>query len=435
MTPAALAGMVKDQLKELTGCTAEQFKEQRLDILRLKEAAEAPQRTATQDLALSSMPPNYLRKARHVIASDPGKGMGLMFARMARCLALSKLKSTSGPQVDARDVAKTEYDDPDLAKAIDDIGQQQTQLKTLTANAGTAGGFLVPNEYATEMIELLRAEAVMRGAGIRVVPMRTGTMSMPRQSGAATAGYGGEAANITSSQITVDQLQLMQRKLTALTPVSNDLLRESNPAADAIVRDDLVKVMALREDLGFIRDDGTSNKPKGLRYRTATANINHRTAASPPATLAEITSDLFAQPRLLHTANVKLKNPFWIMHARTMWNLRSKRDSLGNLVFDPEMRTGKLLGFPYFVENQIPTNLTVNSVTNSSEVYFAEATELLIGDTLSLAIEVFPGGAYYDGSAVQSGISQDLTIIRAIAQHDFIMRHPQGCAIIDNVDW
>jgi len=41
-------------------------------------------------------------------------------------------------------------------------------------------------------------------------------------------------------------------------------MRYADPAVDAFVRDDLVKVIALREDLAFILGDGTQDTPRGF---------------------------------------------------------------------------------------------------------------------------------------------------------------------------
>ena len=51
-------------------------------------------------------------------------------------------------------------------------------------------------------------------------------------------------------------MNLVARKLTAMVPVSNDLIRRSPIGVEEIVRDDLVQTIARREDLAFLRGDG-----------------------------------------------------------------------------------------------------------------------------------------------------------------------------------
>ena len=110
------------------------------------------------------------------------------------------------------------------------------------------GGFLVPEEYSTELIEYLRPLSVIRSMNPVIVPMPVGSISIPAMTGGATAEYIGEGSNIAVSQPAFGQIKLTWKKLATLVPISNDLIRFSSPQADAIVRDDLVAAMAQRED-------------------------------------------------------------------------------------------------------------------------------------------------------------------------------------------
>lgn len=425
MTATELAGEIQSAIEQFTGMKASEFAEWRKATDEAKKAGDAVRREHTADLVAHSMPAPYAKSAASMIRRDRHKGVGFRMGAFLRAFAASKQENRT-----VEDQAKSW----DMGWMADDISQARAQAKSLTANALSAGGAIVPNEYVDEIIELLRAQAVVRDCGCVEMPLKTGTMTLPRQSAAATATYVGEALNITSSQPAFEQIQLLQRKLASVVPVSNDLIRQSDPAADQIVRDDLVRVMALREDLAFIRGDGTSNTPKGLLNRASSSNQFARTQASPPqSTLSEITNDLFTSLQNLLGANVPIVRPAWLMASRTAIGLRRLRDSLGNLVFDPEMRNGTLMGFPYRISNQIPINL--GSGTNKSEVYFFEATQAIIADTLSMELTVVPNGAYFDGTAVQSGISQDLTVIRAISAHDFALRHDKVASVINTVDW
>ena len=152
-------------------------------------------------------------------------------------------------------------------------GDQHPVTKALVAGVGGSGGYIIPPEYINEIIELLRAKAVVRKSNPRTMPMPRGTMTLPAQTAAATATYSGEATKIAVSQQKVGQIIASYKKLTALVPISNDLMRYADPAADAFVRDDLVKVVALREDLAFITGDGTANTPRGFLSRSKAAGL------------------------------------------------------------------------------------------------------------------------------------------------------------------
>jgi HK97 family phage major capsid protein len=139
-------------------------------------------------------------------------------------------------------------------------------------NVGTAGGILVPEQLSREIIGYLRNISVIRGH-VRSLQFK-GSMVIPSVEQGTTASYLSEIADDNAQDLTLGQHRLTERKLRALVAVSNDLLRNSDPGADAAVRDDLANALAEGENLAFIRGQGLNNSPKGLRYWALAANVN-----------------------------------------------------------------------------------------------------------------------------------------------------------------
>lgn len=301
--------------------------------------------------------------------------------------------------------------------------------KALQATTFGDGGALVPEEFSDELIEFLRQQVVVRRMGARVIPMSATTLDMGRQNTSATATYEAEGVNITASQLGTDQVKLVARKLVALTPISNDLIRRAAFAADALVRDDLTGAAAERADLAFIRGDGTSNTPKGIRNIVDAANV----FASAGTTTANIIDDLGRAAREVQESQVPMRKRGWLFSSRTEWDLRTLLDANSNFVFRDEMNGGNLLGFPFAFTDQIPN--TLGGGSDESEVYFAEFSDLVIGEALGVQVEVFPGGTYDDAGTLRSGISRDETVVRLITEHDFNMRHTDTAAVITGVQW
>lgn len=298
-------------------------------------------------------------------------------------------------------------------------------VKALAAGSASAGGFIVPPEYSSDIIDLLYNRTAVRQLGARVVPMQ-GTVSVPKLTGGGTAYYTGENANITPSEQTFGMLNLTAKTLAALVPISNSLLRWSSPSADSIVRDDLVTQMAVREDLAFIRGDGVSNTPKGIRYWINTTNAFGTAGTS----LANQTTDLGGAVLKLENANVPMTTMGWMMAPRTWNTLMTQRDTNGNYAWREEMVNGRLWGWPFVRTNQIPTNLGGGSET---ELYLVDFAQAVIGESTDLVVDASSEAAYYDGSAVQAAFSRDQTVIRVIAQHDFGMRYDLGAAVVTAV--
>jgi len=319
-----------------------------------------------------------------------------------------------------------------MAKAHGDKSIVEAWEKAMTSDVFASGGALVPPEFAAGIIDKLYATAVMRSLGVTVMPMNTGSLTMPFISTGASAAYvGQEGDNISKSELGTGQLQLSDKKLAALVPMSNDLLRNGGPAADRIVRDNMVRELRLVEDVAFIRYDGTSGKPKGLRYWAQTT-FGASGGASPTA--AQVAADLYQAMQSLEDLNVPLQGCAWAMAPRTKYLLASLLDGNNNYIYRDEIARGELLGYPLGVTTQIPKNLGTGS--DESEIYFFNAPLCVIAENENLMLEAFPGGAYYDGSAVQSGISRDETPIRAIALHDFgCQQRGQEVAVITGVQW
>ena len=329
-----------------------------------------------------------------------------------------------------RALAAARGDTQKAAYIAENVFRDGVVAKALYESNPTAGGFIVPPQFATEIIELLYAQAVVRKAGARVMPMNSNVLNIPKLASGAQANYIGENQNIPATEQRFGQITLTAKKLAALVPISNDLIRDANPRADAIVRDDLVNAMALREDLAFLRDDGTNNKPKGILYWTDAGN---KFDANTTVTAQNVIADLGKAVRLVRASNSKMTRCAWVFSPRTEYFLLTLVDGTGKFIFRDEMAQGKLLGYPYFVTTQIPENLGQNG--NATEIYFGDFMDAVIGENEELIIEVSTEATYHDGTNLVSAFAMDQTVIRAIARHDFALRHEKSFAVIQNVTW
>lgn len=364
--------------------------------------------------------PAMARKKDH--STDPS----LVIGGIARMLAAGQ-----GSVINARSYsAEIMGDRHPVTQAL--YGDSKT--RALMASVGPSGGFLVPPDYVAELIEVLRPMTVVRDSGPRMIEMPRGTMQMPRQTQAATATYGGETTAIPVSQQSTGQIVATYKKLTALTPITNDLMRYSDPGVDALVRDDLAKVIARREDLAFIRGDGTQDSPKGFK----TFALASQTIASTAAyTLTTAAQELGGALNKIESANIPLDGEglVWIMAPRTKNYLLNVQNSNGFYVYREEMTQMKtLLGVPFKTTTQIPINLTVGGNSDCSEIYLVAMKEAMLFDSMRLELAVSREGTYTDANNnLVSVFQSDQTLIRAIAEHDFHMRHDEAIAVITGV--
>jgi HK97 family phage major capsid protein len=337
-------------------------------------------------------------------------------------------------------------------------GFETGQRKALAAGIGPSGGFIVPPDYVNEIIELLRPRAVVRAANPRSMPMPRGTMTLPSQTAAASANYGSETGKIAASQQQLGDIVASYKKLTALVPVTNDLMRYASPAADAFVRDDLTKVIALREDLAFLTGDGTADSPKGFlgfanNYVAngggtvgkwlATGNSTYASGgnfitSNESYSLTTVANELGGLVNKLDAANVPDIKRRWFFNPRIFNYLNNLLNSLGVYVYRDELGRGTLLGYPFSKTTQIPVNLydTTGAQTTGTFIFLVEMDDAILLDSMSLELAVSREGTYYDTTGtLQSAFQKDQTLIRAIAEHDFQMRHLPSIAVDQGVIW
>lgn len=383
---------------------------------------------------------------------------GLTTSRGLRAVACAKIFAAAGRSlVGARELAVASFGERHPIVRAFEL-RRDPVTRALVTSVGASGGFIVPPDYMNEIIELLRPKAVVRSSNPRVIPMPNGTMTMPSQTQAATASYGSEIQKIAASQQTVGQIIASFKKLTALVPVTNDLMRYADPAADAFVRDDLVKVVALREDLAFLIGDGTQATPLGFlafanRFAITVggsagvfSSVANSTAAvggnfitsNETYTLATAAQELGGLVNKLDTQNVEDTRRVWFMHPRSYNYLFNVQNSLGVYVFRDELMTGKLLTYPVKRSTQIPINIhdATGAQVDCSFIILAEMDEAMILDSMSLELAVSREGSYVDaGGATVSAFQNDQTLIRAIAEHDFQIRHDAAVAVSQFVRW
>lgn len=288
-------------------------------------------------------------------------------------------------------------------------------LKALSVSAPSDGGFLIPEQYATEIIPLLRNKAVVRGMGARSLPLTNGNLNIPQMLGGASSYYLGENMDAKASQPSFGNMRLSAKKLVTLVPISNDLIRSTSPEADRMIRDDMVKSMALREDWAALYGKGTEYEPRGIAN---TKGITTKTLNDLPS--SDNMGDFVGT---LMTKNIDWTSVGWIFNGY-IWNLLYHlKTTTGAYLHRAELDAGKFLGFPYKVANQIPIGADAKGLT---DIFFGDFSEFMIGEEMGLELMASNEATYMAGGQLVSAFSQDQTVIKMTAKHDFGVRHPEG---------
>jgi HK97 family phage major capsid protein len=451
MTPEQIAKMIEDGLAKAALAAAAK---QKADAEAVKAAEEAK---AAEELKIQAKVDEAVSKimgdargqrsapfqASGVEVGDRAsrKEKGLDFARFIKAKAVAALDKKS-----IVDVVK-EWNEKSPGMGYGEFA------KALSSASFSGMGSLVRQEWASDFIELLRNTAVLRQAGAQVI---TGGQRLvfDGQAAGGTAYWGGETSNITASNPTTNQpLALSAKKLTALCPIPNDLLRNTTISADQFVLKDLGRVVSLEEDVQFIYGNGTSGKPMGIALQLASGNSYAMAALGVAAvpTVLEMKKEIDKALKVMELANAPMTDVAIFSSPSPKAAILDAVASSGdgsNMLEMEYTRSKTLRGKKAFFTNQITEtgvggggtsgtgSLTTNgNAVKQSDLLFFDMSEVIILDSLNLEAEVFPNGHYYNGSTVVSGISTDQSVVRLIKETDIGLRHNVSGVRVYNVTW
>jgi HK97 family phage major capsid protein len=147
----------------------------------------------------------------------------------------------------------------------------ETRAMSVTGDSGNYGGAYVPTEHSG-FISALRPMLKVAAAGAMVMDGLTSNIAIPRQAAASTASWQSETATLDQSTPTVDQLELIARRVGAYTVLSKQLLLQGSPDVEKLVRNDLLAACATALDAAAINGAG-SPAPTGILGTSGIGNV------------------------------------------------------------------------------------------------------------------------------------------------------------------
>ena len=267
-----------------------------------------------------------------------------------------------------------------LERGIDiSLVRQRAQRDVSVAMSG--GAYLVGTENIG-FIEMLRNRSVAFRMGVRRLTGLQGNVTIPKQTGAATAYWlASETTGPTESQQTFVQVGLSPHTAGAYTEISRQLLLQSSPGVEGIVSDDLAKVVALAVDLAVLRGSGGEGQPRGI---VNTGSIGSVTGTSMDAAdVIEFQTDVAG-------SNITPIRPGYVTTASAAGLLMSRPE----LVTTGQTRLwmgniwdGSMFGIPAMTSQQM-SDLTM---------LFGDWQECVVGEWGVLEVEVNPYASFAAG--------------------------------------
>lgn len=267
------------------------------------------------------------------------------------------------------------------------------------AGGGTAGGYLVSTDHMPQsFIELLRSKMLMLKAGVRVMSDLVGNPSIPRQDGASTGYWISEGQPPTKSQLTLGQLQMSPKTCGARTEFTRQLLIQSAPSIDQLVKSDIAEVLARTVDAAIINGSGSNGEPTGFLNTTGVSAIS------------KVGSDFAWADAVAFNTAFRNSNapgtPSWLANP-TVLGVLETRPKIGSTFPVYLLENGKLNGFGIDYSTAFP----------SSTITFGDYSTIILGEWGILEIEANKYGSTFGAGGIE---------VRGLHMVDVAVRYPQA---------
>lgn len=127
-----------------------------------------------------------------------------------------------------------------------------------------SGGAVVPTNWMLPVIELLRNKTVLNRVGMRTMPGMTGNVILPRLEAPSTAYSVAEIQAVAASQQVLGQLTATPHRVAAEVDYSKQLIFQSSPDIENLIRDDMFQVLAIKRDQLGLNGQGANSEPLGI---------------------------------------------------------------------------------------------------------------------------------------------------------------------------
>ena len=330
--------------------------------------------------------------------------------------------------------------------SYDPVDEQQWIRRKLMERAGygtkalswlnelTGGSLVAPPEQG-ELIELLRSKEALVNAGARTVPLPPqGRIKYPRQTAASSTYWVGESAPIPESTPGTGEVTLQAKKLAVRIIAPNELIRFASPAAEALLRDDMTKSLALGLDLAGLEGNGSDTRPRGV---INLPNINTVLSRITGVNGDQLTGeDIYRMIASVEESNAEFEG--WIMRPKTWYRyLQLRADAVGqgdkqgmflfNAIREPGDASGSpmLGGFPVTKSTQVSQVRAKGAATNLSYIVGGMWSDLLIG--------MFGAIEFASTTQGDTAFTNDQTWVRGILSADIAARHEAAFAWMDSL--
>jgi len=391
--------------------------------LRGLEQAKAAGAQPVQKAAGGHVVTTQGNQAPAIIHVEKPLEKGIGFARFAKSLAAAK-----GVKSEALLIAKHQYPNDSKLHAV----LKDAVTAGSTTDPNWAGNLVHYQDYVQDFVDFLRPQTIIGrfGAngipGLRNVPFN---VRIPAQTSGGSADWVGQGKAKPLTRFDFESITFNFAKVAAIAVLTDELIRFSNPAADALVRQSLADAVIARLDTDFINPDKA--EVAGVSPASITNGIDAITSTGVPDQDANAALGVFIANNLQPTGAV------WLMSANTALTLSQRKNPLGQREY-PEMTMfgGTFQGLPVIVSQYVGNNLILVDAPN---IYLADdgGVAVDISTEASLEMESAPVGdsTAPAGAELVSMFQTNSVAVRAERWINWKRRRTAAVALVTGVDY
>jgi HK97 family phage major capsid protein len=339
----------------------------------------------------------------------------------------------------------------DLAQRSRNIDQRVVSFLKAAVSSGTTTGSATAGDWGMELVghesnivadfaAFLRPQTIIGKFGangipaLRRVPFRVALVGM------SSGGQGywvGEGKPKPLTEFAFTRTHLEPLKVATMCVVTKELLSDSSPAADPLLRDELANALRERTDIDFV-DPDKADVP-GISPASITNGVTpiHSTGTG---TAADVRTDVKAAFDAFIVANNTPTNGVWIMPETVALSLSMMVNALGQPEFPGTlMNGGRFAGLPVITSQNVTAASSASAgsiviLANASDIYFADDGGVVVDTSEHATIEMSsdPDSA----SGTQVGMFQTNRVaFRAERRLDWMKRRASAVQVISGVNW
>jgi len=423
------------------GETLNQADSERYDTLKSEVEAtniHLDRLRSTEELTIAKAAPvqdqsKMQSRAPAVVKSIEDLAPGIEFARFVMCLGAAQGNIHSAAAMAEKHYPKTQRIVNVLKAAV---------AAGTTTDATWAGNLVEYNQFAGDFVEFLRPRTIIGRFGrdgipaLRSVPFN---VHIRGQNAGATGYWVGQGAPKPISAAGFSDTYLGWAKVAAISVLSQELMRFSNPSAEMLVRDELANAVIERLDTDFV--DPTKAAVANVSPASITNGVT-QIQASGTGTADDIRADIASMMAPFIAANMSIANGVFAMSAMTALRLSLMRNALGQKEFpDMSLLGGRLEGLPVITSEYIADD------SNGGFVYLISASDVWLADDGMVTIDASREASLQmlDNPTNNSATSTATTLvsmfqtnsvaIRAERYINWAKRRSAAVSVLANVHW